>query len=328
MKKLLVASLLFIFSYSNIFAYTPTSKDEKTLNTLYKQVDILSEKKPEQIKALYEKILKITPTLTKDDKNKYLITSLWNYLFTKIDKEKIEETSSWIIDYQVLEVIDWDTIKIKYNWKEINIRMIWIDSPENSTTRFWYIEKYWDQAKEKLKELIWDNKITIELDDSQWEYDKYKRLLAYIFVAWVNINQKMIELWYAKEYTYNKAYKYQKEFKNVQKIAESSKVWIWKEVVEENNTNTWTTTEKITSDKIYLTWPEGWCYYINSNWNKSYVDRSYCWTLENNTNTTNSTNSSSSSTSSSRNYYTWSKGWCYYYNSKWNKSYVDRSLCK
>lgn len=323
MKKILVASLLFIFSFSNTFAYTPTNKDEKTLNNLYKQVDVLSEKKPEQVEKLYEKVLKIIPSLKKDDKNKYLITSLWDYLSTKVKKERIEETSSWITEYQVLEVIDWDTIKIKYNWKEINIRMIWIDSPENSTTRFWYVEKYWDQAKEKLKELIWNNKVTIELDETQWEYDKYSRLLAYVFVSWISLNQKMIELWYAKEYTYNKAYKYQKDFKTAQKSAELNKIWIWKESSEENNTNTWSTEEKTTtSNKIYITWSEGWCYYLNSNGNKSYVDKSYCWIIETNT------NNSSSNTSSDRNYYTWPKWWCYYYNSKWNKTYVDRSLCK
>jgi hypothetical protein len=76
MKKILVALLLFIFSFSNIFAYNPTNKDEKTLNSLYKQVDVLSEKKPEQVEKLYEKVLKIIPSLKKDDKNKYLITSL------------------------------------------------------------------------------------------------------------------------------------------------------------------------------------------------------------------------------------------------------------
>lgn len=291
MKKVLVASLLFIFSFSNVFAYTPTIKDEKALNNLYKQLDILVEKKPNQVERLYEKVLKIIPTLKKDDKNKYLITSLWDYLSTKLNKEVSEESSTVLENYEVLEVIDGDTIKIKYNWELINIRMIWIDSPENSTTRFWYVQKFGDQAKDKLKELIWSNKISIELDETQWNYDKYNRLLAYVFVSWVNINQKMIELWYAKEYTYSKAYKYQNDFKNAQKNAEFSKIWIWEETSEETQTNTWTTTEV-------------------------------------NTSTTTTTESTVKNTySSSRNYYTWSRGGCYYYNSNWNKTYVSRSLC-
>lgn len=26
----------------------------------------------------------------------------------------------------------------------------------------------------------------------------------------------------------------------------------------------------------YITWPKGWCYYINSHWNKTYVARNKC----------------------------------------------------
>lgn len=325
MKKILISLMIIILSLTNTFAYISTSKDEEKLTNIYKQVDVLSKKNPEQIKILYEKVLKIIPTLTKDDRNKYLITNLWDYLSTKLNNKTEENTSSWVLEYDVIEIIDWDTIKINYEWKEKNIRMIWIDAPESSTTRYWYIEDYWTWAKEKLKELIWNNKINIELDDSQWKYDKYNRLLAYVFVSWINVNQKMIELWYAKEYTYNKAYKYQKEFKEAQKNAEDNKVWIWKKTNKENDTNTWST-KKVDSEKIYITWPKWWCYYINSNWNKSYVDKSYCWSVETNT-TTNSTNNSNSSSSSGHNYYTWPKWWCYYYNSKWKKTYVSRSLC-
>lgn len=309
MKKILASLLLFLLSVSSIYAYTPTLKDEKTLNSLYKQIDVLIDKKPDQAEKLHQKIEKILPTLSKDDRTKYLIWWLSDYLSDKLNESQ---------EYEVIKIIDWDTIKIKYEWEEINIRMIGIDSPENSTTRYGYIEKNWDLAKEKIEELIGNNKITIELDDTQWKYDKYNRLLAYVFVSWININQKMIEVWYANEYTYNKSYKYQKEFKEAEKNAKNKKVGIWKEV-EENILEE--EPKELENNKNYFTWPRWGCYYINSNGNKSYVDRSYCGTGDYND------YSNSSNYSNGRTYYQWSRGGCYYYNSNWNKSYVSRSLC-
>lgn len=323
MNKIISIILLLILAISSTFAYNPSIKDTRSLNNLYKTIDVLHEAQPDRIDEINNKLKLILPTLKKDNQQKYIITELSNYISNKLNKSEEIISDEENIQYDVIEVIDWDTIKINYNWENINIRMIWIDSPENSTTRFWYVENYWDEAKVKLKELIWNNKITIELDETQWEYDKYNRLLAYVFIWSININSKMIESWYAKEYTYNKAYKYQSEFKKAQKNAESSKLWIWKEVTEEKTTNN---TEKIPSDKVYIIWPEWWCYYINSNWNKSYVEKSYCWIIEKIE--TIPTSTINSNTSSGRIYYTWPKWWCYYYNSKWNKSYVDRSLCK
>lgn len=315
MKKFVWLFLVFLLSFQTILAYTPTLKDENTLKSMYSQVDILVEKYPEKAVKLFKDINQIIPSLTKDDKNKYLVTNLLDYLWKKINSR--EDKAPVRFETEVLSVIDWDTIKIVYKGQQINARLIWIDSPENSVTRFWYIEKNWDQARLELTNLIWNKKVTIELDDTQGEFDKYNRLLGYVFLSDININQKMIEIWYAKEYTYNKAYKYQKEFKEAQKTAENNKVWIWNIMIEDPATipTPVTPTESATK-KQYITGPEWGCYYINSNWNKTYVERFLCWTQ------TQSINQNNSSI-----YHTGPQWGCYYYNSKGKKSYVDRSLC-
>lgn len=69
----------------------------------------------------------------------------------------------------------------------------------------------------------------------------------------------------------------------------------------------------------YITGPRGGCYYINSNGNKTYVDRSLCGT---------SYSFTSSSTRSRGGYITGPRGGCYYINGNGNKTYVDRSLCR
>jgi hypothetical protein len=66
----------------------------------------------------------------------------------------------------------------------------------------------------------------------------------------------------------------------------------------------------------YITGPRGGCYYINSNGNKTYVDRSLCG------------GTVSYSGSNRGGYITGPRGGCYYINGNGNKTYVDRSLCR
>lgn len=112
-------------------------------------------------------------------------------------------------------VVDGDTIKTESGY----IRLIGIDAPESNKTRFWYIECFWPEAKEHLKQLLSGENVRLEFDNSQTKLDKYKRGLAYINTSKGNINWLMIKDGYAREYTYNKAYNYQKVFKEYEKEA-------------------------------------------------------------------------------------------------------------
>ncbi len=142
--------------------------------------------------------------------------------------EPHQQTALKLDTYTFLKVIDWDTIKVKNNNEEINIRMIGLDAPEKSTTRYWYTECFWNEATNHLNEILsWITTIQVEQDSTQWETDKYWRLLWYVFFSWNNINQKMIEDGYWFEYTYNLPYKYQKEFKKAEKSARLKKLWLW-----------------------------------------------------------------------------------------------------
>lgn len=134
-----------------------------------------------------------------------------------------------LIKYKVTNIIDWDTIDILYNWEEQRLRLIWIDTPENTTLRYWYIECYWEESKDYLNSLLNWKEISIEFDETQWILDNYWRMLVYVFLDWVNINNKLIKDWYAFEYTYDKAYKYIDEFKTSQYYAKNNKLWLWSE---------------------------------------------------------------------------------------------------
>ena len=165
-----------------------------------------------------------------------LINEIKNRLNTDEKTNKPQEQTALKLDtYTLLKVIDWDTIKVKNNNEEINIRMIGLDAPEKSTTRYWYTECFWNEATNHLNEILsWITTIQVEQDPTQWETDKYWRLLWYVFFSWNNINQKMIEDGYWFEYTYNLPYKYQKEFKRAEKSARLNKLWLW-----DKNTCNW-----------------------------------------------------------------------------------------
>jgi micrococcal nuclease len=131
--------------------------------------------------------------------------------------------------YEVVRVVDGDTIVVKIEDKEETIRLIGIDSPESVDPRK-SVECFSKEASAKAKELIEGKKITLEIDPTQDDKDKYNRLLRYVFLEdGTFINKKLIEDGYAFEYTYEKPYKYQSEFKEAQKNAEINKNGLWAE---------------------------------------------------------------------------------------------------
>lgn len=215
MKKFIATFLVFITITSSVFAYSPTEKDNKILNNLYSKLDIIWNNSSTKLQKLWTQIDVLKEKYKNNERIYFLLSQAVKYINDKY------------ITFNVTNVVDWDTIKVNYNWKEESFRFIWIDTPESYTTRFGYKECYWDEASKYLKWLLeWKN-IKIEFDETQWQTDKYGRYLGYIFLDWVNINNEMIKNWYAWEYTYDKAYKYQDLFKSSQKVASDSKLWLW-----------------------------------------------------------------------------------------------------
>ena len=158
--------------------------------------------------------LYITSKFDNYETNQEHETSDLNYL----KREKIE----------LIKVIDWDTVKIKTKKSnEENIRMIGLDAPEKSTTRYWYSECFWKEAANHLTQLLsWIKILEVEYDSTQASTDKYWRILWYLILSWINLNKQMIKDWYWFEYTYNVPYKYQKEFKKAENYARSNNLWL------------------------------------------------------------------------------------------------------
>jgi len=273
MKNLAISVILFFFLLVGVSAYTPTNKDMIILTKIYTKIDPICENSVNKCNNLVKWIDSLIIKYKSNGKLVYLLTEVINHLEVKYvnDNTFFEKLINWIINQTdekesvlVTKITDWDTIHFLKDRKDYITRLIWIDAPENSTTRYWYIEKLWTGAKNYLNSLIWWKTIQIEYDSSQAKTDKYWRHLIYIFYNWENINQKMIEEWFAKEYTYNKPYKYQTEFKEAEKRAKENSKWIWglenqKEVIKQINIH-----KETLSNSCNIKWN------INSKWEKIY----------------------------------------------------------
>src|SRR3989344_5425089 len=126
--------------------------------------------------------------------------------------------------YEVLKVIDGDTISIKINEKTEIVRLIGIDAPETGTSG----ECFAAEATGALKTALHSKRVRLEKDQTQGERDKYDRLLAYVFTEEnLHVNEYLVTEGFAHEYTYSKPYKYQSAFKAAQKEAQTNKKGLW-----------------------------------------------------------------------------------------------------
>ena len=119
---------------------------------------------------------------------------------------------------KVSRVIDGDTIELENGEK---VRYIGIDTPERD-------ECYFDQAKEKNRQLVEGKEIIVEKDVS--ERDRYQRLLFYVWIGDTFVNEYLIKEGYAQASSYPPDIKYQDKFREVEKEAREDNRGLWGEV--------------------------------------------------------------------------------------------------
>ncbi len=139
---------------------------------------------------------------------------LWGVKFSKIKNSDFKVNVNDYQWFEVIKVVDGDTIELNIDNKLESIRLIGIDAPEiEEKTKQKGIE-----SKNYLKNLIGREKVRLEADETQDDRDVYDRLLRYVFLKdGKMINREMIRSKMAKEYTFKVPYKYQEEFKNIGK---------------------------------------------------------------------------------------------------------------
>ncbi len=80
----------------------------------------------------------------------------------------------------VERVVDGDTIHVRVSGDDVTVRLIGIDTPETVKPDF-PVECFGPEASDFAKEALTGQSVTLELDASQGDEDRYGRLLAYVW---------------------------------------------------------------------------------------------------------------------------------------------------
>lgn len=135
------------------------------------------------------------------------------------------ESTSTVSAY-VERVVDGDTIRVLIQDQPFTVRLIGVNTPETVDPRK-EVECYGKEASNKLKEIIGGKQVYLEIDDSQSNKDRYGRLLRYVYLNSILVNEQLIREGYAYEYTYGKPYKYQQQFRTAQEEAQNIGIGLW-----------------------------------------------------------------------------------------------------
>ena len=123
--------------------------------------------------------------------------------------------------------VDGDTIKVKVKNKEATVRMLAVDTPESVHPKK-KVEYYGKEASDYTCNLITNSKkIELEYDINSDKYDKYERLLAWVFVDDYLLQDKLVRNGYAEvAYLYGN-YKYTDLLKDHEVLAKQERIGIW-----------------------------------------------------------------------------------------------------
>lgn len=129
--------------------------------------------------------------------------------------------------------VDGDTIKVKVKNKEATVRMLAVDTPESVHPKK-IVEYYGEEASDYTCNLITNaKKIELEYDSNSDKYDKYERLLAWVFVDDYLLQDKLVRNGYAEvAYLYGN-YKYTDLLKDHEVLAKQEHIGIWNDDARE-----------------------------------------------------------------------------------------------
>ncbi len=121
----------------------------------------------------------------------------------------------------VKEIIDGDTIHLSNGQK---VRYIGVDTPETVHPSK-PVQCFGKEASNKNKELVEGKEVRLEKDVS--ETDRYDRLLRYVYVGDIFINDYLVRNGYAYASSYPPDVKYQSLFLEAQKEARENQRGLW-----------------------------------------------------------------------------------------------------
>lgn len=125
---------------------------------------------------------------------------------------------------RVTRVIDGDTIEVDIDGAVYKVRYIGIDTPETVHPSE-PVECFGKEASEKNRQLVEGKLVGLEKDVS--ETDVYGRLLRYVWVGDIFVNDYLVRQGYAYASTYPPDVKYAEQFAEAQREARENNRGLW-----------------------------------------------------------------------------------------------------
>ena len=141
----------------------------------------------------------------------------------KVNSESVNKSN--FPQYNIIRVVDGDTIVIDYNGTDEKVRLIGVDTPESVHPDKSKNTEFGDIVSSYSKEKLDGQKVGIEFDVQ--ERDQYGRLLAYVYVGDKMYNKSLLKKGYASVATFPPNVKYVDEFTAIQKKAVDKGKGMW-----------------------------------------------------------------------------------------------------
>ncbi|WP_227017428.1 thermonuclease family protein [Sinanaerobacter chloroacetimidivorans] len=127
--------------------------------------------------------------------------------------------------YDVVRVVDGDTIIIDIDGQEERVRLIGVDTPESVHPDGEKNVAYGKVASEYTADMLEDQQVEVEYDVQ--ERDRYGRILAYVYLDGTMFNKTLLTEGHAKLATYPPNVKYTEDFTELQEEARAEKKGVW-----------------------------------------------------------------------------------------------------
>jgi micrococcal nuclease len=121
----------------------------------------------------------------------------------------------------VARVIDGDTLQLSTGEE---VRLIGVDTPETKHPRK-PVQAFGKRASTFTTQMVKGKSVRLEFDVQR--KDKYKRLLAYVYVGDLMLNAELVRQGYAQVATFPPNVKYQERFLMLQREAREAKRGMW-----------------------------------------------------------------------------------------------------
>ncbi len=172
---------------------------------------------PEDVQAMFKEIKKDLTEIRAELKE---IKSRQKTILSILNPDKYDGS------YQVIRVIDGDTIVLKYQDAELKVRLLRINVPDAND----YAQK---NGRDAMKSLIEGKEVSLKFEkEGEPGKDIYGRLLAYVFLGGINVNIEMVRLGWSTYWTKYGTSRFEGAFTRAQDEAMRQKRGIWGQKVE------------------------------------------------------------------------------------------------